>query len=90
MIRACIVTPYPMREDAPVVWYCVPISEVLVTLLVAPLMRLRPCTDKVRPPEKRRSDFGAGADDDDADDDDAPVLGGEAGAGLCGAAGCAL
>ena len=42
MIRAWTVSPYPIREDAPVVWYSVLISVVLSTVLVAPVIMLRP------------------------------------------------
>jgi len=73
-----------MRSDAPVVWYCVLISEVLSTVLVAFLIRVRPSTDNVTPPVKRRSVLAGGADDEE---DDVAELGGGLGGGVCCASG---
>ena len=66
------------------VWYSVVISVVLSTVVVCPGTRLSPSTDKVAPPEKRPSVWGASADDEDDDD---PELGAGAGGGLCCASG---
>ena len=71
-----------MWWDAPLVWYSVLISDVLSTVLVFPGIRLRPNTDSVTPPVMRRSEGGAGADEDV--EDDVPVLGAGAWGGLCG------
>jgi len=46
-------------------------SAELFTVLLPPPMRLSPATDKVAPPEKRCSDGGAGAEEDE---EDAPGL----------------
>jgi len=78
-MRAWIVSPYPIRPDAFLVWYWVLTSEEVLTVLLDPVMRLSPRNDKVAPPEKRCSDGFAGADDDE----DVPGLGVDG--GFCGA-----
>src|ERR1700678_36464 len=57
-------------------------SAVVFTVLVLPGISVRPRTDRVRPPLKRRS-VGAAGPDEDEEDHDVPELGAGAGCGLC-------
>jgi hypothetical protein len=54
--------------------------------LVSPLIEVRPSTDNVTPPVKRRSPLAAGDDDDEDDDPGLGVVEGGGVGGVCGAA----
>ncbi len=79
------MSPYPIRSDAPLVWYCVVISVELLTVLVRPAMSAEPQHRQCNAARKPPFAGGAGAEDDV--DDDVPAAGSRG--GLCCASGWA-